>query len=1029
MNDNRGKITLVFIYLCFFLSGGAGLIYEVLWSRYLTLLIGGSTRAQVLVLTVFMGGLALGNFLLGRRADKSRNVLMMYVIIEALVGVYALIWPPFFDIIRATFFDYAPGLYDSPKLMWLVKLALASGSILLPTFLMGGTLPILARALIDRTNIVAGRIGMLYFINSAGGVIGSLLGGYVLINHFGLDTSIRIAGTVNIVVAISIPIWLKLAPLFVRPKLNDPDKLAPPPPLAEPEAPFAANIVKGAILVATLSGFVAMVYEVAWIRLLTLVMGASVYSFSLMLAAFILGIALGSLIFSVYLKRDPLGSLGYSQIGIAAAILLTLPLYERLPYFFVKLAGTFRPSDSTYMLHQMLVFGISLGVMILPTTMMGISLPAAARISTPGPESTGRRVGLVFAVNTLGTLLGSALAGIFIIPSIGLRATILGGVLINILLGATVLYTGRIGKRGMSASLVGIALFLWLIHLVLMPAWNRNILVAGEFRNRKGGVGDTYEDYAKTFDDEVLYYKDGVNATIALLESGGMYRYLKVNGKTDASSHGDLSTQMLLGHLPMFLNLNAKNVCVIGFGSGITSASVLKHPVDRVDLVELSPEVLEAGQFFSEHNDKVLDNPKFHPHIEDGKFYLSTTPRKFDVVISEPSNPWMAGIGGLYTLEFFRAAREHLNPGGIMVQWFHLYEMDNRLTRMVLKTFVDAFPYTTLWMISHSDIMLVGAAEPYSPDYQRIRARFAEQQIADDLDRIKTKSAAAIFSLQTAGSQRAKDISAEGEFNLDRFPRLEYGAPKAFFLDKYSTLLDNEDERLLPPHESELFFNDYRRLFPFNENDYYSIYLYDSDSGGYSEEYILSLLLAWRNDYPQDTLAPYFQARWLADNGENYAAANLLAKYEEQSASDHVYCELQAEILQIIADGERSILYQPDNGKLIEVLYRCLDLQEDTDKRVETLQKIGEAYSDSGQYSAALSAFLEELGIFDQSSKSEDARLKLMRKIGDMFLQLGDTQEAVKYFRKIIDLDPLDKYASNRHDQILRSYPLAVTEP
>jgi len=418
-------------------------------------------------------------------------------------------------------------------------------------------------------------------------------------------------------------------------------------PESNPTGRTRIRIIYGAVFV---SGCISLAYEIAWIRLLSLVLGSSTYSFSIMLAAFIAGIALGSWLIS---KRVlPLVSsyllFGLAELGIGLSIVLTLPIYERLPYTFHQIAWLLNRTTTTFYLFEGIKFIFCFGLMLLPTTFIGMTLPLASRVVTQSTEEVGKKVGSIFSVNTIGNVLGATAAGLVLLPLLGIQRLFEAGVLVNLLVGCLVLWTAAEWGRKTKTISILVTLLLFLVYGVRGAPWDKRILSSGEFRTREATEYSSYEEYRKAFETEtLLYYKDDSSMTVTVAEDDDDL-YLKVNGKPDATAKGDLPTQVLLGQVPLLLKPEAKSVLVVGLGSGITVGSVLRHPIERLDVVEISSAVVEAEQFFKPYNFNALQDPRVHLHIEDAKTMLKLTPRRYDVIISEPSNPWIAGIENLF---------------------------------------------------------------------------------------------------------------------------------------------------------------------------------------------------------------------------------------------------------------------------------------------------------------------------------------------------------------------------------------------
>ncbi len=514
----------IVILLCFLISGVAGLIYEVVWAKYLSFFLGNTVQAHTTVLATFMGGLALGNYLFGRLADRVKSRLGLYGWLEIGIGICGVLFPLFLSILTPLYVSLAHDLRLSPASLSLLKLFLSLLSLLLPTTLMGGTLPVLSRYLVHSLKEIEVKVAQLYTLNSFGAVVGSLLTGFFLIREFGLDLSLTIAAALNLFVGL-IALLLRKKESWGQDRKEDKDKvpvsgLYPPPgPYETPYPPFQ---IQAAILGIFLSGFAAMVYEIAWIRLLSLVLGSSTYSFSLMLAAFISGLTLGSLLISTrfFSRFDPYLLFGLAEIGIALSAIFTFPLYERLPYYFLGLTGILVRLPHTFWLYGFLQFCLCFFLMLLPTLFFGMTLPLVSRISSRHLTNLGREVGGVFAANTVGTVLGVTLSGLLLLPALGIKGLLEVGVALNLVIGILTLAGEQSWGWRKKAAAGTFACFFFFLYLIAFPRWDLNVLSGGQFRWRSFYLDESYAEFKRRWKDEqILYYHDGPNGTVTVIQN------------------------------------------------------------------------------------------------------------------------------------------------------------------------------------------------------------------------------------------------------------------------------------------------------------------------------------------------------------------------------------------------------------------------------------------------------------------------------------------------------------------------------
>jgi spermidine synthase len=785
------------VSLLFVVSGGLGLLYQIVWFKYLSLFLGNTTYAQTIVLATFMGGLAIGAAWWGRKVDHSKHPLRLYAFLELGIGLYCYFYPRLLELLKSIFISIVASsqLPSDGTVVLLLKLLTCFCSLLIPTILMGGTLPILVRFLSRKLEESGRNIAVLYFLNSFGAVVGSILAGFFFIRILGLSTTIYFAAFINLLVGgFSLFMsWWKISPESAE--VNE---------IPKAEDLFPRREVILALAVAGISGLASMMYEVTWVRMLIPVIGSSTYSFTLMLVAFISGITLGSLIVSSVIQRvkNLLWLLVWCQFGIVISMLAMLPVYSHIPYEFWKAASILARSDMTYPIYLTIQFFFGFLLMIIPTIFLGMSLPLATRIAARGMNVLGKTVGNTFSINTLGAVLGSLLAGLVLIPLFGVKHTIEIGVACNLIAGLLViLISGSISRRQLVIAIPVIVLML-LSYFLFVPDWNKAAMLSGVFRrtNSNSSPPSTYKEFVEQNEStHVLFYKEGTTTTVGVVEGKGYnatQKVLIVNGKQDASSQYDLPTQLLLGQLPCLLHHDPQNVLVVGLGSGVTVGSVLTHPVQRVDCVEISPEVVEASSQFDEVNHRPLSDARTHLFIEDALAYLKLTSQKYDIIISEPSNPWIAGVGNLFTTEFFDVCKRKMNPGGMMVQWFHLYEMNDDLLKMVVRTFQSSFAHVSIWQPLSVDIIMIGSNEPISVDLNKIQEEMAVKNIHEDITRIFIPDATTLLSLEMLSSRSVLRYMGVGGFNTEDLPLLEYNAPSAFFLNTGVTQLARFDERM-----------------------------------------------------------------------------------------------------------------------------------------------------------------------------------------------------------------------------------------
>ncbi|MBI3552971.1 MAG: hypothetical protein HY077_10690 [Elusimicrobia bacterium] len=803
------------------LSGAAGLASEVLWAKQLAVLIGGTALAQTIVLAAFLGGLSAGSAFFGRRADGSRAPWRFYAALEFGIAALAALAPLF---LRAA---------DRADARWLASLAAAA-----PAFLMGGTLPALCRA---AGGEAARSVSLLYGANSAGAVIGSLLTAFILIPAFGLDGAFYAAALVNAAVG-----------LGALAQAGPPSRPASPVARGENRGllPVAPGLIYGAVF---LSGLVALTYEVAWTRLLALVMGGTAYSFCEMLAGFIAGIALGSLLVRATLLRRvrPEILLGLAILGAGGSVLLTLPVCGRLTYYFMGLRSIFSHGAASFYAFELAKFCFCLDLMLVPAACLGAALPLAVGLLEPDDAKLGSGVGAVFAANTAGNVLG-AFAGYWCLPWLGLQGLVGSGAAVQLAVGAALLWRALHWPLRRKLGAASAALVIAAGYGLWMPSWDLRILSLGLYRNGRLQPPPSFAEFlARSSKTARSFYRDDREATVSVLGFPDVGATLKVNGKTDASTGEDMRTQILLGELPLLLKPQSRRALLVGWGSGITAGSLLRHPLERLDAVELIPSVVDASRFFRAENENALDDRRTFLTLEDAKIFLRREGPGYDVIINEPSNPWMAGVGGLFSLEYYRRARARLAPGGLMVQWFQVYEMDDELFAAALRTYLAVFPHVSLWNIVDADVLLVGSMEPLRPDYKAMERAFLAPEVRGDLRRCGITALSTLLSLQSASEATVRAMAGSGPLNEDRRPLLEYGAPRAFFEDSRAGVVDEADDRADPASARSLLLAAYlgERGRPLEKREFMERMVFPR--GGFEKKFLKELAQEWHSRYPR----------------------------------------------------------------------------------------------------------------------------------------------------------------------------------
>jgi spermidine synthase len=764
------------LFFIFAVSGFSGLIYESIWTHYLKLFLGHSAYAQTLVLAIFMGGMAVGSWVCSRYSLRWKNLLVGYALAEGVIGLLALLFHTAFD--QAVQFSYASVIphLGSAASAYAYKWILSALLILPQSVLLGMTFPLMTAGIMRLWPRNPGRtISLLYFTNSLGAALGVLVSGFVLIRLIGLPWTIRAAGLVNIALALSV--WL----LARGQQAGPPAAHVEDRRQAEPAGRSSYAIFLWAALI---TGAASFIYEITWIRMLNLVMGASTHAFELMLSAFILGLALGGL----WIQRridgipSPARFLAFVQVTMGLLALCTLPLYGQTFNVMRWLLKSLGKTEGGYFLFNLSSNAIALAVMLPTTICAGMTLPLITYALLRRGHGE-RSIGAVYAANTVGAILGVFFAIHVGMTLLGLKGLITFGAGCDIALGVLLLWfaSGYASKR--VPAMITVAGMCAVAASAILPDLDSYRMASGVYRD-----GMLLHPQLS----ELAFHKDGKTATISVYkekQAGGVT--IATNGKPDASLRltagsqptTDEATMVLLGVLPMAYNPAARTVANIGFGSGLTTHTLLGNPrLERVDTVEIEEVVLKAEQYFRPRVDRAYDDPRSRIFIDDAKTYFSVNNKKYDVIVSEPSNPWVSGVAGLFSEEFYRQAKQHLNPDGVFAQWVQLYEIDTDLVLSILKAVSDNFPDFAIYASNDQDMIIIAKNQGTLPgiDTQVL----GNPELSAATDRVGIRGLQDIEA-RKIGNKRLFErlLAASGvDANSDYYPVVDQNAARTRFL-------------------------------------------------------------------------------------------------------------------------------------------------------------------------------------------------------------------------------------------------------
>ena len=778
-NGRRGDSPLLFPGLLIFvlLSGATALVYEVVWVRMLILRLGSTSLAISTVVTGFMAGLAFGAQAAGRYSSRMTRPLMAYALLELGIALSAVLLPVGLQVIEPLYRVVWQQFHPQFLTFNLLQFAFTFLLLFVPTALMGATLPVLSQACVHHSHQAGRRVGALYGMNTLGAVLGTLLAGFLLLPTLGVTKTLLATAAVNILLALGV--WsLERMAGAVETGTEEGD------PAEEPPSPQGLKLTGGWVRVAVLtallvSGFTSMVYQVAWSRTLSLVIGSSVYAFTIILATFLSGIALGSLATSRWIGRFK-GSLAWwivlTQVFIGCAAYATTSLVNSLPYYFTR-GYHWLNADPTWV--YLLSFALAALIIFPSTFAMGSMFPLVVAFFSRSAQGVGRLVGNLYFVNTTGAILGAFSGGFILLALLGIRTTIVSAISMNLYVAALVsLFIASSLRTRVLACLLPLGLVGMI--MAMPPAWNSLLMSSGMYQYANSLESDfSDEDFWNITegDYQLLFYEEGLTTTISVLYDGQEVLLIN-NGKIDASSHADIPTQLLLAHFPLLLHPEPRDVCVIGMGSGMTAGSALQYPIRSLVLLELESGVLKASRYFEDVNNRPLSDSRTEAVTADGRNYLTMTSRHFDVIISEPPNPWITGVSNLFTREFFEAARKRLRPKGILGQWLELYTLPPDDLRAILASFTSVFPHVQIFStIEESDLVVLGSDAPLPLDLPAFQRRMSRPEVARDLARVDIHEVADLISYFKIGEKEIRALAAGSTLNTDDNMRIEFSAP------------------------------------------------------------------------------------------------------------------------------------------------------------------------------------------------------------------------------------------------------------
>jgi len=1099
-------------------SGAAALVYEVVWTRLLTLQLGHTVAAASTVLAAFMGGLAVGAYGAGRfltgqteptdpsHSHQSNSThqthpthqthethLTLYAVLEIAIAAFALAlpfalrtWTPLLA------WAYADG--TAPLRFAIVRVVISLTLVGIPAAAMGATFPIAVDWLARRRRESAA--GMLYAANTAGAALGAITAGFWLIPAIGLRATTWVGVALNVLAAAG-ALWLTTfnaeAAELAESKRSQTgaEKVSAAGRKKALRAPRALRETSSspvpwlAWMAVSVSGFSALAYEVGWTRLLALVLGPTTYAFSTMAGAFIAGLAIGSAAGTALARRTAYPRTWLATMLIVSALASIIAAWytaTRLP-----LIVAVQVADPNAVFGRIVTAqAIAVAFLLLPSTFaLGATFPLALTVATPDNAAVGRSAASVYTANTVGAILGALTAGFVLIPQLGLWTTFQFGAVASIVAGALCLgfaqrygnatKTRRHPSTGSGQALAVSRVEPWLrgksiasgalgavaiVGILALPRWDHELLASGAYK---------YAPYLQAGElDTVLragtleFYKEGAAATVSVRTVTGV-RSLAIDGKVDASNGADMLTQRLLGLLPVLLHGRARSLAVIGLGSGVTVGSALAPgTVEHVDVLEISPEVVTASRFFDAENGRALSQPGVRLIVGDGRSHLLLTPRRYDVIVSEPSNPWMAGVAALFTREFFEAARDRLEPGGLLCQWAHTYDISAEDLRSIVRTFASVFPQGTMWLVGDGDLLLLGTNE--ESNESAIDARLAglaaecrKGATPALLSTIGIDPDAAAFNLLSLFAGGPRDLvryAGDARLQADDAMALEYSAPRGIY---GRTTVDNaailrrvaesvpapvrlateaagdaawtsRGTMLLKADAFSPAYDAFLKAATLNSRNVAALEgLSDAAAGARREKDEEAWLTALSAREPANAAVSVELARVLASTGRYEQALEAATRAVDSAPADPRAGEQLASILADAGDADRLSVVA---DRLIErfptrpdpMYYRAtaLFLRGRNEDAITTVRPLVAEHPDHARAQNLMGAACATLGrqecaraAFEASIRANPRDSSTYVNVGTFALQNANPQSALNYFAEALSLDPRSEAARN----------------
>lgn len=797
MINKQTKIFSALVIILFF-SGSFSLIYQIAWVRFLTLLLGSTTMGITTVVATFMSGLAIGSWLSSRYLINKEKPLKIYALLEFIIAVTAFISPFLFRFAFSSIPDILQKFGEANAGIFILRILFSAVIMLIPTICMGATLPVLGRYLQQYSNLAERRISIIYGLNTIGASAGCIASGYFLLRQIGLINTIYVTALANALLAAAV--------LLIPNNTDEKKKRSDEKFLVQGTSlsPGSRNVI---LLISAIAGFIGLSSELVWTRLIVLSVGGSIYAYSTILAVYLFFYGIGAAVggYSLKLIAQRYGSRAFDvSRTVFFALLMLIPIATTgaiavanfLPDYFIRNFSA-ENSSTLYGLFVSQLFPAMM-LMSAATLLSGIFFSYGLFLMKQCTDNSAANTSFFYTWNTIGGIAGTVASAFLLIPYFGLDNTL--RITSTLLIAAGLLYAVFMKMKKLLRIQLSVLACLIIVWFVI-PRIDRIALTSGAgiytptYQAEPGileqGIGRFLEKGIQQ-----IFYKDGFTATVTVTHPINSNEFgICTNGKSDGSSYFDMPTQKLGGHFTALFHPEPKTACVIGFGTGTSVGSLALYPGIKVDAIEIEPAVIEGSKLLNDYNNDPLARKNVSLHLTDGRLHLQRNIGKYDIIFSEPSNPWIAGVSDLFTVDFYKLANEAMTDGGVIGQWVQVYNLKPEALQLVFRTFQEVFPNAyTIILNPGYDLMLIGCKGSYRPGLEDIKNRISMPDIAKDIaaQPVNVKSAYELFSRLVFGPAQTRSFAGEGTINTDILPILSYMAPLSLF-DAQANILNMQN--------------------------------------------------------------------------------------------------------------------------------------------------------------------------------------------------------------------------------------------